>query len=599
MSPTSSPPESRTTALLGALFILLFFSLFSYGGLFAYFTFDDGTAVVANLLHFETPMWRNVVHVLTVFTKAYRPLATMFWRPMYAVFGYNPLPYRIAIHLMMMINIWLAYVLARRLEVTREAAALATLVFCYNASMSDLYYDSCTVTDVICFLLYALAMVVYVRGRRTGNPLSWWRMAAVGVFYLLALDSKELAVALPGVLLIYELLYRRQDFRDRRKALRIGLLLMAMVVVGAIYLKVKVAEMAPNTAYRPHPTVGFVLTNVGHYLRHLMYLPDNSLTTVQAWLILGGLLAAGALVRSRAAVFGVLFFVVALIPVAVIPARGAYCAYIPYVGLTLAVGAILAGARAYLARLIPRKDVERGTAIVLFLCVAILLGRAHMTHWASANGFWEWDKPRVVDLLTNFRRNIPEFPPNARVLITEDPWGGDWGPMFLVQLMYHDAKVWVDRPKNLDHPPDLSTYDVTVSYKPGYIDLNPARVFGVPLKWLVRGSTSNPGAFVVSSPNAHGAGSHVMFEPQASRERQSVKVTIPGLSSVAVNALYRIVSGKNSTPYLVNNFCTLDASGSCTITAPAMDRLGAMAVDWVQPAGQRWIFTSGVLTVVE
>src|SRR5579871_7064460 len=154
MSPVA-PLESRKLAFLSALFILLFFTLFSYSGIFAYFTFDDGTAVVANQEHFTMPMWKNIVHILTVFTAAYRPLATIFWRPLYAIFGYNPLPYRIVVHLVLVFNIGLVYLMARRFDVNREAAALVTLIFCYNASMSEMYYDTCIVTDVICFFFYA------------------------------------------------------------------------------------------------------------------------------------------------------------------------------------------------------------------------------------------------------------------------------------------------------------------------------------------------------------------------------------------------------------------------------------------------------------
>ena len=183
MSPAPAPQEPRSAPFservafppifrfLSAAYILSFFALFSYSGLFAPLNFDDGTAVVANLEHFDVPMWRNFLRILTVFTTAYRPLATLFWRPMYAVFGFNPLPYRIAVHLLLVANIALAYLLARRLKLSREAALLSTLVFCYNVATADLYYDTCTVTDVICFMFYALSLLAYVRWRDSGDPL--------------------------------------------------------------------------------------------------------------------------------------------------------------------------------------------------------------------------------------------------------------------------------------------------------------------------------------------------------------------------------------------------------------------------------------------
>ena len=592
--------ESRTLAFLSALFILSFFLFFSYSGLFSYFTFDDGTTIFVCLKPFEVSFWRDLLHVLTVFTTAFRPLTTMFWRPLYAVFGFNPLPYRIVVQLLLTVNIGLAYFLARRLEMTREAAALTALVFCYNASTSALYYDTCLVGDVICFLFYALTVLFYIGGRQAGHPLGLRRTVAVAVTYLLALDSKELAVTLPGILLIYELLYRRWDFRDTRKALCVGALPAAMFVVGAIYLKVKLADMAPNPAYSPHVTVGFMLKNLGFYLHELLYLPESRVTPLMACLVVGGLFAAGALVRSRPAVFGVLFFVTSLIPVTVIASRSGYAAYIPYFGLAMTVGAVLAGARSHVSRLTHREDLEAATAVVLFVGFAVLLGWAHIVRRMPANGYFEWDKPKVIALMDDFRETIPEFPPHARVLLTDDVWGPDWGPMFLVRLMYHDATVWVDRPKNMDRPPDLASYDLVVSYKAPDIDLSPLRFHKHQMKWEIRGKAiAGTGQFEVSSPNAHGMESRVHFAPQIVKSDQSATVTIPGLSNVAVNALYRIVSGTKSTRRLVKNWCTLDARGSCAISASSVGTTGAMMVDWIQPANQRWIFTSGRLTIVE
>ncbi len=599
MSPASSPPKSRTLAFLCALFILSFFLFFSYSGLFAYFTFDDGTTVIACLNLLETSFWRDILHILTVFTTAFRPLTAMFWRPIYAVFGFNPLPYRIALHLLLAVNIGLAYFLARRLEMTRESAALTALIFCYNASTSALYYDTCLVGDVVCFLFYALAVMAYVGGRQAGHALGRRLTAVVAVTYLLALDSKEMAVTLPGVLVIYELLYRRQDFRDRQKALHVGGLLAAMFVVGAIYLKVKVADMSQNPSYSPHVTVAFILKNIGFYLQQLLYLPENSVTPAKACLVVGGLIAAGVLIRSRPAVFGVLFFVSALIPVAVIASRTGYAAYIPYFGLAMTVGAILSAVVEYLARLAKSTAPETATAVVLFLTLAVLLGWAHMTRRMPLNGYFEWDKPKLVTLMDDFRRTIPEFPPNARILLTDNVWEPDWGPMFLLRLMYHDNSIWVDRPGNMNQPPDLASYDLVVSYQAPDIDLVPVRFFKRPMKWEIRGKASiGTGQFEVSSPGAHGV-SRVDFAPQAVRSNQSTTVTIPGLSNVAVNALYRVVSGKNSTRRLVENWCTLDAGGSCTITAPSAGTQGTMIVDWIQAVHQRWVFAGGILSIVE
>ncbi len=482
---------------------------------------------------------------------------------------------------------------------TREAAALTTLVFCYNASQNIMLYDTCMVDMVICFLFYALAVIAYVAGRQAGHPLSWRRTAAVLACYALALDSKEAAATLPGILLLYELFYRRGDFRDRRKALRVAGLLAAMFVATAIYTKVKVTDMSANPYYRPHVTAGYILSNMGAYLETLLYLPEKSVTAVKGCLIILGFIAAGALVRSRYAIFGVLFFVAAMIPAALIPNRGGYAVYIGFFGLAMAVGAILAAARSHL---IKRKDLETATAVALFVCAAGLLGWGHMVSRVNpgGNAYFEWDKPKLVVLMNHFQRTIPEFPPDARILFTDNVWAPDWGLMFLLRLMYHDKSLWVDRPNAMDRPPDPASYDLVVSYQSPDIEMRPARFFGYPMWWELRGIPVNSGQFVYTSPTAHGAASHIDFSPQAVRSFQSTTVTVPGLSNVAVNAVYRMVSDKKSTSRMVSDWCTLDAKGSCTIFAPAAEgNLRAMVIDWIQPANQRWIFTSGVLTILE
>jgi hypothetical protein len=442
--------------------------------------------------------------------------------------------------------------------------------------------------------------MIYVRGRQYGYPVSTGRAIATMICFMLALDSKELAVTLPGILCMYEFFFRRVDFSDRQKVMRIAGLLVIMFLVDALFLKVKVADMGQNPAYHPHVTFGFMVKNYAVYLRELFYLPENSISPLGAGLILGGIAATGALLRSWHAVFGVLFFSAALVPVAVIPPRGGYCAYIPYFGLALAFGSILGSVRSLLGRKVQGTKWESRSALAFFVLVAILLAKAHKGYWQRANGYYEWMNPQVIGLLDGFQRTFPEFPPGARILLAEDPWGGDWGQMFLVQLMYHDNTVWIDRPKNMDRPPDLASYDAVVKYKPGYVDLQTPRLLWFKLNWAIKGIATDPGQFEVISPNAHGAASHVDFAPTAVRNNQPATITVPGLANTPVNALYRIVSGSKSTKRLVSNFCTLDANGKCTVCVlsdGAPGTVGAMVIDWIQPANQRWIPTTGVLTL--
>ena len=595
----SGHSSDRSLSILAALFILGYFLLFSYNGLSAFFTFDDGMNFIAMHHQWEVPLWRNVLDVLKVFTTENRPLGALFYRPMYSLFGFNPLPYRIVVYLFMTLNIGLVYLLARALEANRESAALCTLLFCYNASLVDLYYSTGTIYDVWCFSLYIGALLVYVRERSLPRQPRGRSMLIVMALYLAALDAKEMAVTLPFSLALYELLYRYRDFKNRPTLTRVAGFLAAIGIVTAIYLKVKVTDMANNQFYHPHLSLSFVLSGMAHYLAQLCYRPPDAFGATQVILTSVVLLGAGAVLRSRPVIYGTLFFIAGMIPVAVIPPRGSYAAYIAFPGLTLALGTVLACSRAALVRIGKKENLQQASAIALFLLVAVISAKVFLKYREDAMGNILWGQERVSGLLDAFKRTIPEFPPNGRILILDDPWGPDWGPMFLTRLMYDDPDVWVDRLRNPEKPGPRDSYDLLVTYQQPYIDMGPAKIFGLRMKWEIRATTSIPAELIVSAPSESRAPRNIDFAPVATRTGRPVTVTVPGISNVKIDAIYRILSNGKSTLHVVEGWCTLDDKGTCTVTTPQAGQVGMLVVDWIRRPNERWIFTNGVLTVVE
>ena len=90
-----------------------------------------------------------------------------------------------------------------------------------------------------------------------------------------------------------------------------------------------------------------------------------------------------------------------------------------------------------------------------------------------------WDDQRRIDFLTGLKRRIPEFPPNARVLLLDDPWTSDWGPMFLAQLMYDDPTLWLDRVKNAVETGDRNSYDLLMTYQQPLQRSAPSEILGL------------------------------------------------------------------------------------------------------------------------
>src|SRR5205085_568762 len=132
-----------------------------------------------------------------------------------------------AIHLFILLaNIFLTYAVARRLSDSREVGALAALLGCYHSSFAPLYFDTGYIYDVLCYFFYFAALLIYLRTRQSGREFWGWPLAATAVLYICALNSKEMAVTLPLVIVIYELLYRKAPRRAAR-----GVLLMAAITL--------------------------------------------------------------------------------------------------------------------------------------------------------------------------------------------------------------------------------------------------------------------------------------------------------------------------------------------------------------------------------
>lgn len=596
MQPGDRAGSSRILSILAVLFLGAYFFLFAGDGLHAYFTFDDGMNMV-HLHRLWEVSWRtNVLEAAKVFTTAYRPLGALFYRPLYALFGFNPLPYRMVCYGLMIFNCVLAYRFARILGATPETAALSTLLVCYNASMIDLYYNSGTIYDLLCFPLYIGAVIVYARHRSKHGQLPLAVMLLVLLLFLAALDAKEMAVTLPAALLLYEICYRCRDFRSLRSWLRTGAFVVVMFAVAAAFLRVKVSEMSSNTFYHPHLSVSYVLSGIGHYVEELFYLQSESFGPGHVVTAAALLLGCAAILRSPIIAFGTLLFGGGLLPLSVIVHRTGYAAYVVYPGLTVALAAILTSARSALVRAGKRENLHRASMAALFLCVAVVSVKsfAHTRKILISNALW--DEQRRIDFLSGLRQRVPEFPPNVRILVLDDPWTSDWGPMFLAELMYQDPSLWMDRVKNAVETGDRDSYDLLVTYEQPLQKTVTTRLLGVKKSWETHWAPLRKGEFAITAPKEDRAPREVSFSPGAAHGGSPVTVTIPGLSNVKIDVVYRLLSDGKWAAHTGQGWCTLDSGGTCAVSVPHGQQL---AVDWVRVSRGRWILVSGRLALLD
>lgn len=190
--------------LVAALFLLAYFLYFSWDSLGVRFANDDMMNIAKcwmlgplQLLGAQLMPWRGYE----------RPMAGLIFMPILSGFGLNPVPYHAAMLAVLLVNVYLFYRFARLLGCGELAAGLAALIACYHPGLSQLYFNTAFIYDALCCFFYLGAFNYYVAIRQRGRVLCGREVAAFLGLYLCALNSKEMALTLPVVLLAYEWIY--------------------------------------------------------------------------------------------------------------------------------------------------------------------------------------------------------------------------------------------------------------------------------------------------------------------------------------------------------------------------------------------------------
>jgi hypothetical protein len=424
-------PRTRT-ALACAFPIGGLLFAFARDGLRSYFTPDD----MMNLYFaWSSPLLR-----------ADRPVGALVYWCLFSVFGLHPFPYRLFAYSLLLANLGLLYAFCARLCRSREGAVLACLLAAYQAHLSDLYYSTGTIYDLLCFFLFFLAFTYYLRIRESGAFPNWGQTAALTGLFVLAMGSKEMAVSLPLLLAVYEIIYHRAKGWTRWHFIWIG---GAMAALFVIYKITGAHRMTANPYYAPTFSVHSFMAAWKQYLDDLFYgaVRFNSFKVVLA---LALMLAFAALARRRELLFAWCFAVLAAAPILFIPPRALYAAYLTLPAWYLYGATVLMLCRDSIVRQFPRVANSLGVRpeqAALFLVVALLLIPLHRNEKPLGNGWVPWAHGTVRTLVSGLSR-YPDMPRGARVLFLDDPFPkNEFMLTFVFRLFYKDDQMRIDRAK--------------------------------------------------------------------------------------------------------------------------------------------------------
>ncbi|MCS6953236.1 MAG: hypothetical protein RMK57_07185 [Bryobacterales bacterium] len=467
---TSRTVIAEKAAIAAAvLFLAAYFWHYWSGSLRAQFSADD----LMNCHRAYFRPWSALLLDNVIFfrdTPVYRPFPALLYKAFFSTSGFDLYAFRVLVLAAAAVNVGLAGVVAYQLSGRREVGLLAALLFAWHANYAPMLYNTGQIYDVFCFLFYFAALACFFKGRQTGRSY----VGPVVALTALALNSKEMAVSLPVMILLWELLERRPEWglvsvmrwmiRDARTGLVAGLGV-------ALFLLERMRgpdSLTQVSAYQPRISLANYLKQAGYYLGDVAY-QTVEVGPVAAGAILLALLALAVAARSRILAWSWALFVVGLLPLAFIPPRGLAAAVIPFAGLTL-YGAVLLDrlGRALASQRVCKPPLLRGiSGFAMFGLAATLLMLAH----PRADGFYqamlEGEYARIRAARHQLQAMYPNLAPGARLLFASDPFGDTYDIVFLVHLTYRTDRIVVDQLWRLKPPPDLAAYDHVLEWCEG------------------------------------------------------------------------------------------------------------------------------------
>jgi hypothetical protein len=442
-----------------AAFVLAWFVFFTYDGLRVHFAVDD----IGNMAHyFRGGPVALAISQFTIWHGDYRPMGGLFYVPILAVVGLNPVPYQVALLVILLVNVWFVYLVARRLGAGELAAGLAALVVAYHAGLHNLYYNAAFVYDALCCFFYLAAFLYYLRVRGSGSLL---HVVAFLALDLCALNSKEMAVTLPLVLVAYEWIYHR---RGPTPLIWFSAALTAVDVFGKVFGP---DALANAEAYHPF----FDLRRVRDFQR--LSLGDLLFGWGWGWggiLLLWAVLAYLAWRRDRPLLrFLWWFMLITPLPIEFLVGKSQACLYIPMVGWAIFGSVVLVDLVEALAPVLEREPWGRrlghGGVVALLVAVAIFIWgrqnreykRTHAAPVMAVLGQEDWD------VIQQFRALHPQVRPGSKVAFLDDPFHS-WDMLLLAEVWFRDRSLDIHVPRHGPlSPEELAKMDYVFTFQDG------------------------------------------------------------------------------------------------------------------------------------
>jgi len=309
---------------------------------------------------------------------SYRPLVTLTYFFDYAVWRLNPIGYHLTNVVLHTINVFLFYCFSKNIFRKSTPVIIATLLFLSHPLLTETVNAVCYREDILASIFFLLSFIYFTKilvpSFQAGTPTQKTNTRFVLYYiiscgsYFLALFSKEMAITLPILLVLFDLLY---CFPNKIKSLSPANTLVRMkgcllfysgyISVAGFYLFIRfIAFKNTFKTIDVYPTNIFTMTKVVASYLKLLFIPINlnadyyipDIRGMSISFILSSLFIVTALIiiarfykMSKLMTFFALWFFITLLPVLGFIPIGNIMAerylYLPIIGFCGVVGCLV------------------------------------------------------------------------------------------------------------------------------------------------------------------------------------------------------------------------------------------------------------------
>jgi tetratricopeptide (TPR) repeat protein len=397
------------------------------------FVFDDMDIIVENkyISDFSKnfPAFFNKTYFkISGGEASYRPVATLSYFLIYAIAKLNPVAYHISSLLLHSINVILVYWLMNLIQRSKFSSLIAGLIFATHPVLTEAVNCVSFNEDLLTTLFFLLSLSLYIKSKAADKTLGIPLCILSLLAFLLALLSKEMAITLPGMIVLYDLTFtdaENEKILSMRsvKILKNGIpYYSGFMAISLFYLYLRFHIFYNQKELSVH--------SYGSFLERLLFLPQQifgfikiafyplnlsahyvfsypksffEISNILAILFFSGLVVASFFIvkKSKVTFFGIWWFFIALFPVSNIieifnPIADRYL-YLPLIGFCMVMSI-------FITDILPRilsPRINRFNTLKLLIVVGLLIFYSAIT--VTRNNDWK-------DNFTLFSKTLENSP---------------------------------------------------------------------------------------------------------------------------------------------------------------------------------------------